>query len=79
MSTLTVPHSAGTDQAPSVVSPSDGLDPRTHEGLQAVRAIGPSGSWDQPAGLRLLTEIRRRAVRNAAHIATSTAPRWAAG
>jgi hypothetical protein len=55
------------------VSASDGLDPRTDEGLrQAVRAVARSGSWDQPAGRRLLAEIRRRAVRNAAHVATST-------
>lgn len=31
-----------------------------------------SDSWDQPAGRRLLGEIRRRAVRNAAHVAAST-------
>jgi hypothetical protein len=34
--------------------------------------VGRSDSWDQPAGQRLLAEIRRRAVRNAAHVATST-------
>jgi len=55
------------------VSSSDGLDPRTDEGLRhAVRAVSQSGSWDQPAGRRLLAEIRRRAVRNAAHVATAT-------
>jgi hypothetical protein len=55
------------------VSPTDGLDPRTDEGLrQAVRAVAQSDSWDQPAGRRLLAEIRRRAVRNAAHVATAT-------
>jgi len=69
----TLPHSIGADRAPRSVSPSDALDPRTDEGLrQAVRAVGRSGSWDRPAGRRLLGEIRRRAVRNAAHIAAST-------
>jgi hypothetical protein len=69
----TLPYSTGTDRAPRFVSPSDGLDPRTDEGLRkAVRAVGRSGSWDQPAGRRLLAEIRRRAVRNAAHVATAT-------
>jgi len=64
MSTLTLPHSTGTDRAPSVVSPSDGFDSSTDEGLrQAVRAVRLSGSWDQPAGRRLLAEIRRRAFR----------------
>jgi hypothetical protein len=55
------------------VSPSDGLDLRTDEGLRlAVRAVGKSGLWNQPAGPRLLVEIRRRAVRNAAHVAAAT-------
>jgi hypothetical protein len=69
----TLPHSNGTDRAPGSVSPSDVLDPRTDEGLrQAVRAVVQSDSWDQPAGRRLLAEIRRRAVRNAAHVAAAT-------
>jgi hypothetical protein len=72
MSTTTVPH-PGTDRAPRIEPPSDGLDPGTDEGLrQAVGAVGRSGSWDQPAGRRLLGEIRRRAVRNAAHVTAST-------
>ena len=71
MSTLA--HSTGTDGAPGSVSPSDGLDLRTEEGMRhAVRAISQSGSWDQAAGRRLLAEIRRRAARNAAHVATAT-------
>jgi len=37
-----------------------------------VRAVGQSGSWDHAAGRRLLAEIRRRAVRNAAHVAAAT-------
>jgi hypothetical protein len=36
-----------------------------------VRAVERSGSWDQPAGRQLLAEIRRRAARNAAHVASS--------
>jgi hypothetical protein len=55
------------------VSPSAALDLRTDEGLRhAVRAVGHSDSWDQPAGRRLLAELRRRAVRNAAHVAAAT-------
>jgi len=69
----TLPHFIGTDRAARSVSPSDGLDPRTDEGLrQAARAVAQSDSWDQPAGRRLLAEIRRRAVGNAAHVATTT-------
>jgi hypothetical protein len=73
MSTTTLPRSVGTNHAPRVVSPPDGLDPGTDEGLRhAVRAVGRSGLWDRPAGRRLLDEIRKRAVRNAAHVATAT-------
>jgi hypothetical protein len=55
------------------VSPPAALDLRADEGLRhAVRAVGHSDSWDQPAGCRLLAEIRRRAVRNAAHVAAAT-------
>jgi hypothetical protein len=55
------------------VSPPDALDLRIDEGLrQAVRAVGESDSWDRPVGRRLLAEIRRRAVRNAAHVAVAT-------
>jgi hypothetical protein len=55
------------------VSPSAALDLHTDNGLrQAVRAVGHSDSWDQPAGQQLLAEIRRRAVRNAAHVAAAT-------
>jgi hypothetical protein len=69
----TLPHSTGTDRAPGSVSPSDVLDPRTAEGLrQAALVVSQSGSWDQPAGRRLIAEIRRRAVRNAAHVAAAT-------
>lgn len=69
----TLPHSTRTNRAPRFVSPSDALNPRTDEGLrQAVRTVNRSNSWDQPAGRRLLAEIRRRAVRNAAHVAAAT-------
>jgi hypothetical protein len=55
------------------VSPSDGLDPRTDEGLrEALLSVEQAGSWETPPGRRLLAEIRRRAVRNAAHVATAT-------
>jgi hypothetical protein len=37
-----------------------------------VRAVSQSDFWDQPDGQRLIVEIRRRAVRNAAHVATAT-------
>jgi hypothetical protein len=73
VSKLTVPHSTGTNPAPGFVSPSDGFDPRTDEGLrQALRTVIRSSSWDHPAGRGLLAEIRRRAVRNAAHVAELT-------
>jgi hypothetical protein len=72
MSTTTASHCIGSERAPRIEPPSDGLDPRTDDGLRrAVCAVGQSGSWDQPAGRRLLGEIRRRAVRNAAHVAAS--------
>jgi hypothetical protein len=49
---------------------SNAKDVRTDEGLrQALRDVGHVGSWDVPAGQGLLGEIRRRAVRNAAHVA----------
>ena len=73
MSTTTVPHSAGTNRAPMIEPSSDGLDPRTDEGLrQAVCTVGQSGTWDCATGQHLLGEIRRRAARNAAHVAAST-------
>lgn len=73
MSTTTLPQSIGTDRASRFVSPSDVLDLHTDEGLrQAVRAVGQSGSWETPEGQALLMEVRRRAVRNAAHVATAT-------
>ena len=50
-----------------------GADPSTDPGLRhAVRAIGRSGTWDCATGQHLLGEIRRRAARNAAHVAAST-------
>ena len=73
MSTTTLPHSTGTDRAARFVSPSDELDPRTDEGLRkALLSVEWASSWETPAGRRLLAEIRRRAVRNAAHVATAT-------
>jgi len=73
MSTTTLPHSTGTDRAPRFVSPSDGLDPRTDHGLrEALVSAERSGSWEAPEGQALLAEIRKRAVRNAAHVAAAT-------
>ena len=73
MSATTLPHSTGTDLAPRFVSPSDGLEPRTDEGLRhALFSVERSGSWETPDGQALLAEIRRRAARNAAHVATAT-------
>ncbi|MGH3737779.1 MAG: hypothetical protein ACRDT6_19530 [Micromonosporaceae bacterium] len=49
---------------------SDAKDVQTDEGLRrALRDVGHAASWDAPAGQGLLAEIRRRAVRNAAHVA----------
>jgi hypothetical protein len=68
-----LPHSIGADRATRSVSPSDGLDPRTDEGLRAaLRAVERSGSWETPEGHALLAEVRRRAARNAAHVAAAT-------
>ena len=48
------------------------VDLATEEGLrQALRELQRTGSWVGPAGHSLLTEIRRRAVRNAAHVAAA--------
>jgi hypothetical protein len=48
----------------------DAEDVQSDEGLrQALRDVGHAASWDVPAGRDLLAEIRRRAVRNAAHVA----------
>lgn len=45
----------------------------TDDGLrQALREVVSGGSWDGPAGRRLLRAIRDRAVRNAAHVAAAT-------
>jgi len=71
MSKPTLPHHAhgdGSDARPPV----DEINPRTDEGLRhALRAVQWCGSWQAPAGDRLLAEIRRRAVRNAAHVAAA--------
>jgi hypothetical protein len=48
-------------------------DVRADEGLrQALRDVARVGSWDGPAGQWLLREVRERAVRNAAHVASAT-------
>jgi len=48
-------------------------DVRGDEGLrQALRDVSRAGSWDGPAGQWLLREVRERAVRNAAHVASAT-------
>jgi hypothetical protein len=59
--------------APGVPPTPDPIDPRSNDGLRdALRSVEQSGSWDVAAGRRLLAEIRRRAVRNAAHVAAAT-------
>lgn len=72
MSVFTMPCPA-VNQAPGAQSPTTELfDLRTDEGLRHVlRAVQTSGSWDTTAGRRLLAELRRRPVRNAAHVATA--------
>jgi hypothetical protein len=53
------------------------LDMRTDDGLRRVlREVTSAGSWDGPAGRRLLRAVRDRAVRNAAHVAGATGARY---
>jgi hypothetical protein len=72
VSTPTLPRPAA-DGAPEIPPARDLADPSTDDGLRhMVRVVRRSNSWEHPAGQRLLAEIRRRAVRNAAHVASST-------
>jgi len=49
------------------------IDVRTDDGLRhALRHVDGARSWEIPAGYELLTEIRRRAVRNAARVSSTT-------
>jgi hypothetical protein len=51
-------------------------DLSTDEGLrQALRTINETDSWEQPIAQDLLAEIRHRAARNAAHVASATGVR----
>jgi len=73
MSSSTMPHHATENGVGGIQTRTEAVDPRTDEGLRgALRSVVWSGSWDTPEGHRLLTEARRRAVRNAAHVASAT-------
>jgi hypothetical protein len=49
------------------------FDVGTDDGLRhALRRIDAAGSWEVPAGYELLSEMRRRAVRNAARVCSTT-------
>jgi hypothetical protein len=73
MSTATMPHNAAENDVVGVQTRTEAVDPRTDEGLRdAVRSVERSGSWETHAGQQLLVEVRRRAVRNAAHVAAAT-------
>ena len=49
------------------------FDVRTDEGLRHVlRCVDAARSWEVPAGYQLLSEIRRRAVRTAARVSSTT-------
>jgi hypothetical protein len=49
------------------------FDVRTGDGLRhALRRISSARSWEVPAGYELLSEMRRRAVRNAARVCSTT-------
>jgi hypothetical protein len=73
MSTATMPHNAAENDVVGVQTRTEVVDPRTDEGLRdAVRSVERSGSWETHAGQQLLAEIRRRAVRNAAHVAAAS-------
>ena len=72
MSTPTLPRPAA-DGAPEIPPARDLADPSTDDGLRhMVHVVQRSNSWEHPVGQRLLAEIRRRAVRNAAHVTSST-------
>jgi hypothetical protein len=73
MSSSTMPQNATDGGVAGIQTRTEAVDPRTDEGLRdALRSVQWSGSWETPQGLRLLAEVRRRAVRNAAHVATAT-------
>jgi hypothetical protein len=73
MSSSTMPHHATDNGVADIRTRNEAVDPRTGEGLRdALRSVQWSGSWETPEGQRLLAEVRRRAVRNAAHVASAT-------
>jgi hypothetical protein len=68
-----MPHHAIDDGVPDIQTRTEAVDPPTDDGLrEALRSVQWSGTWETPEGQRLLAEVRRRAVRNAAHVASAT-------
>ncbi|HEU4541792.1 MAG TPA: hypothetical protein VFR23_11760 [Jiangellaceae bacterium] len=68
MSECTLPADARRDG-----DSSGDIDPCTDDGLRnALDVIWRAGSWDLPVAHALLAEIRRRAARNASHVASTT-------
>jgi hypothetical protein len=73
MSASTLPHPAAESGVAGIPTRTEAVELRTDEGLRDVlRSVQRSDSWETPAGQQLLAEIRRRAVRNAAHVAAVT-------
>jgi hypothetical protein len=73
MSSSTMPHHATNNGVADIQTRAEAVDPRTDEGLRdALRSVQWSGTWETPDAERLLAEVRRRAVRNAAHVASAT-------
>jgi hypothetical protein len=68
-----MPHHATGNRVADIQTRTEPADPRTDKGLRgALRSVQRSGTWETPESHRLLAEVRRRAVRNAAHVASST-------
>jgi hypothetical protein len=73
MSSSTMSHHATNNGVADSQTRTEAVDPRADEGLRdALRSVQWSGSWETPDGQALLAEVRRRAVRNAAHVASAT-------
>jgi hypothetical protein len=73
MSSSTMPHHAAGNGVADIQTRTEPVDPCSDKGLRdALRSVQWSGSWETPESQRLLAEVRRRAVRNAAHVASVT-------